>query len=449
MTRERSAVEALGEWVATTQYAELPVPVRRTAANIVADVTGVALRGSREPEVRRLSESKDVRTGEAIVIGKGFPRRDATTSALANAAAITWFELDPGHESARTHAAAHVLPALLAASNGETSGEDVLVATVAGLETAYRVGLAVRSSPQIHSHGMWSVIGAAAAVSRLRRLPPTQTIAALRISAHLMLATTSETVRRGATVRNVLPGVAAVHALMSADLAEAGLQPLDDPLGAVLGDAMGCELSFGRLSSGLGDQFEVTRTYHKVHACCHHLASAVDGALQVRQDLEFDPRDISQVDVATYDLAAQYCRRDPPNELAAMFSLPYVVSAALVYSIVGPDQLGAEGRTDHERRRIERVVEVRADATATASYPVDRMATVTVTLRDGRAASATCRNPVGSPKNKLTDEDLRDKFLSLSSLAIPSSGPALWTALMQSAQQLSFSSVFPTGGEIS
>src|SRR5690606_7492613 len=191
-------------------------------------------------------------------------------------------------------------------------------------------------------HGHTGATGAAAACARLLGLDVEQTAAAIDAAAGLALAPPFESALAGSFVRNTWLGAARSHGLLAARLATAGLASVDGTAAATYGDILGT-LDPETLTEDLGDRFDVTLGYLKRHAACSFTHPAVDAIFELRaRDPELDHRQVRSVRVETHALAAPLDRTDQPTRLAAMFSIPHTVAAALVRGALGPEATGAD-----------------------------------------------------------------------------------------------------------
>ena len=111
-------------------------------------------------------------------------------AAMANAAASHVAEQDDVHNGSVFHPATVVFPSALACAQAiGASGEDLLVAAVAGYEVGIRVGEFLgRSHYKVfHTTGTAGTIAAAAAVGHLLKLTPVQMLNALDLQAPNLL----------------------------------------------------------------------------------------------------------------------------------------------------------------------------------------------------------------------------------------------------------------------
>ncbi|MQA88309.1 MAG: 2-methylcitrate dehydratase [Streptosporangiales bacterium] len=390
-----AAVRALGAFTAEFDLDSAREDVRRAGDLVVLDTVGVIIAGARTDELRALLEVLDPPAGPAPLLGTGRAAA-AETAALVNGTAACALELDEGNKHARAHPAAHVLPAALAVgAAADASGAAVLSAFLAGHEVASRFGRATRLAPGVHPHGHTGATGAAAACARLLGLNGDGIAAAIDAAAGLALAPPFESALAGSFVRNTWTGVAGANGVLAARLAAAGLAAVDATAAASLGGILG-SLDAGALTEDLGTRFDVTLGYLKRHASCSFTHPAVDAALELAaREPGLHHRRVREVRVDTHGPAARLDRTDPPTRLAAMFSIPHTVAAALVRGAVDPAATGPQARSDPQVRRIAAATTVRHVPELDERAPAERPARVTIRLDDGSEHSHEVPNPVG------------------------------------------------------
>jgi 2-methylcitrate dehydratase PrpD len=393
MTELTAAVGELGSFAAELKLGSVTEPVQQATDLVVLDSVGVIVAGMRTDELRALLQQLDPPAGPARLLGAGryAPVEPAT---LLTGTAACVLELDEGNKHARGHPAAHVLPVALAVGAAlDASGEAVLTAFLAGHEVAARFGRATRLNPGVHPHGHYGATGAAAAAARLLGLDAGGIAAAIDAAAGLVLAPPFESALAGSFVRNTWLGVAGVHGLLAAQLAAAGLATVDGTAAASLGGILG-SLDPGPLTEQLGERYDINLGYLKRHAACSFTHPAVDAVLDLVAG-GLDHRQVRGVQVETHALAAPLARIEPPTRLAAMFSIPHTVAAALVRGTLEPEATGPEFRADPEVRRLAAATTVVHRADFDDRAPAERPARVTLRLVDGSERSREVPNPVG------------------------------------------------------
>ena len=214
--------------------------------------------------------------GSASILGTNM-KTDSLTAALLNGMAGTVLEMDEGSQFARGHPGMHVFPALLAAAeDGDYTGEEFLRAFVIGYDVAARAGIGTKLRMSMHPHGTWGTLGASAALAALYRLTEDQTSELLNIASSLTLATSRRTMLEGGTVRNAYTGVGNQMALLACRLRHAGISGESDGISSVFGTVVGTDFDHEAACEGLGERFEITRNYFKLHACCRYNHAALD-----------------------------------------------------------------------------------------------------------------------------------------------------------------------------
>lgn len=188
--------------------------------------------------------------------------------------------------------------------------------------------------------------------------------------------------------------MAAVSGIQAARLAHAGLASNDGTAASTLGGLIGT-IDPSALTEQLGQRFDVSQGYLKIHASCSYTHPPIDAALAVRSTPGFDVDRIAAVEVRTHRLAVPLDRTEPATRLAAMFSIPHLVAVALRTGHVGVEASSEAVRQDPMVLDLAAKVRLVNDPDHDARAPAERPALVRVTLDDGRTISHEVPNPVG------------------------------------------------------
>lgn len=151
------ATRQLASWATSLQYTDLPSPVIQAAVRSFYNWTGCALGGSNHQTTTKAikalspffgSPTSSIlgRTGQAGGNDELPARADASHAALINGIASHVHDYDDTHLETIIHPTGPVASALLAqaeVSSSKVSGQDFLLALVAGIEAECKVGLAV------------------------------------------------------------------------------------------------------------------------------------------------------------------------------------------------------------------------------------------------------------------------------------------------------------------
>ncbi len=182
-------IERLTQFVAETQWDEIPEAVQQHAKLVLLDTLGVILAGAEQPEVHQLRQRLLATAGTgATVLARGWPISDPRMAALLNGIAGRSIELCEGHRYVSCQGAVQIVPGVLAVGEwAQSTGREMLTALIVGYDAAIRLGAGLTPRALAHQNGQAALLGAVAAGTRLRGLNAAATSRALRIGATLVL----------------------------------------------------------------------------------------------------------------------------------------------------------------------------------------------------------------------------------------------------------------------
>jgi 2-methylcitrate dehydratase PrpD len=414
-------LDQLVTFVAKTHFADLPAGVVTRAKITLMDTVGAILAGGSLPEVAALAKLAARSSGEAVVTLIGQPlRADPAWACLYHGTAGTSFELDEGHAHSKGHPAIHSLPPALAlGEKSGLSGQDVLTAFVLGYEVAARVGTGTNLRPEAHPHGTWGTLGAAVAAtlagdsSTSKRNGKDEIGESIRVASNLTLASSFQAAYDGASVRNTYAGVGAQLGLLAAQLVQCGFTGERAGPATVFGRIMSADFNAASLDEALGERYEISRGYFKLHACCRYNHATLDALLSLRAKHSFKADEVERVEVETYHLAAQLSDPAPTTPLGGRFSIPFAVATTLINGSTGPEAFEQHSLENSTIRRLAGRVEIREAPDFTVMLPDRRPARVTVHLTGGRALSHTVYHSQGDPAQPISHDELVTKYFNL------------------------------------
>jgi 2-methylcitrate dehydratase PrpD len=419
----------LSEWITAVRLDDIPRPIVERAVRVLADDLSAIIGARDEPEVaafnaRTISASY---SNEATVFCGGRARTDRRNAAVANGLAADWLELDEGYRVTPCHAGLYVVPALLAEAEASQLGFDrMLRALVLGYEFVTRIA---RSwSPgglTMQSHGRYGAIGAAAAVALARGTDARLFLDAVCTAATLIGPSPRTHLIDGTLARNVWPAAGAWNGFMAFEWAECGIAGAPTAFYDVFTTVLGGEAHPERLLEGLtgsggaalNARWSLEDGYTKIYACCQHVHSAVEAALDLRAALLRDStlEEIESVTVHTHALAVPLMNTQPHTTLGAKFSMPHSVAAALVTGSGGADAFSAATLTHDVIGKLRERIRT-APYTPTLPPPNDRPARISIALKSGRTIAGECLSAKGGPDRPLPPDTVFDK---LDALAVP------------------------------
>ncbi|MEJ0018441.1 MAG: MmgE/PrpD family protein [Acetobacteraceae bacterium] len=415
-------IEELAAFVATAEWQDVPTDVQQHTRLVLLDTLGVILAGAQRPEVRQLREQLGTGSG-ATVYAPGWSTQDPRTAALLNGIAGRSIELCEGLRFVSGQAAMQVLPGVLAVGeHARSTGQDLLMALLLGYDVAARLAGGFTPRPLAHQNGQVSLLAAAAAGARLRKLDAAGIARSMRLATTLLLTPSYTNAVAGATTLNVAGGMSGFAAALAPELALAGFEAQDDAIELALGQLVGNGFTADALLDELGVAWHITRNYFRLYACCNPIHPALDCVHQVLAELQPRPHEIARIDIATYRFASVMRNPDPPNFFASKYSLPHAAATMAVRGHAGHAALDDSAVHDPAIAALRHRVTVTEDPAMSEVAPRLRPARVTMVLTDGRSATHSCDSHRGDFQQPFTEAELRDKFRELAGEVLTAEG---------------------------
>lgn len=418
----------LASFAAHLQISDIPSDVILRAEDLLVDWFGSAIAGKNSRPVEIITQFAQNMGGfDNAHIGPSEILISRTTSspflaAMANAAASHVAEQDDVHNGSVFHPATVVFPPALACAQAiGASGDDLIVAAVAGYEVGIRVGEFLgRSHYKVfHTTGTAGTLAAAAAVGRLLKLNPAQMLHAFG-SAGTQSAGLWEFLRDAADSKQLHTAHAAATGLMSAYLAQAGFTGAEHILEGKQGLAAGMssDADPSKLIDGLGKRWALAETSFKYHASCRHTHPAADALLQVIRTHNLQPKDIAKVETLVHQGAIDVLGPviDPATVHQSKFSMGTVLALVAHYQFAGLQEFDQHFHDEAICLLRDRVT-MTLDPEVDSAYPQRWIGKVKVHLQDGRVLEGRVDEPKGDPGNTLSRTEITDKALRLAAFS--------------------------------
>ncbi|MBU3576015.1 MmgE/PrpD family protein [Polynucleobacter sp. UK-Mo-2m-Kol15] len=420
--------KALATFACKLKIGDIPQEVIARTEDLLVDWFGSAIagKGSRPVETitqfaQNMGGFNNANPGSAEVL---ISRTHSSPflAALANAAASHVAEQDDVHNGSVFHPATVVFPAALAtAQTIGASGEDLLVAAVAGYEVGIRVGEFLGRShyKTFHTTGTAGTLAAAAAVGHLLKLNPSQMLHAFG-SAGTQSAGLWEFLRDAADSKQLHTAHAAATGLMSAYLAQSGFTGAEHILEGKQGLAAGMSSDSdpSKLTDRLGSRWAIAETSFKYHASCRHTHPAADALLQVMLTYQLKPTDITKIETLVHQGAIDVLGpvTDPSTVHQSKFSMGTVLALIAHYQFAGLQEFDQHFH-DQEicafRDRITMILDPEVDG----AYPQRWIGKVKVYLQNGEILEGRVDEPKGDPGNTLSRTEITDKAMRLAAFS--------------------------------
>lgn len=411
-SREQMPTATLCEWLTATHRQALPAPVIREASRTMLNVLGTAIGASYSEGVDALIRYSEEHggTGTTVIPGRE-EELDALLGAMTVGLASHYDDFDDTHLETVIHPGAACLGALLAVDGIEgVDGATALSAFALGCEAQLRIGSAM--SPSHYDRG-WhitatcGVLGAAVTAGLLLNFDSARLEQAIGIAASQTLGVREAF---GTMTKPLHPGKAAANGIFAARLVQSGIVGPDAVLERSNGyfQALTPEVDVLRVTSGLGQSWELLSNTYKPYPCGIVIHPAIDAAVDLAPKIEDSAR-VRGITLRCHPLVAELTGNPAPVDgLQARFSAIHGVCAGIADGSVGLAQY------QDERVRDEHLVMLRSLTVLEVDGSLSRdAAEVVVTLDDGTELKSYIPHARGSAALPLTDEELRAKVDAL------------------------------------
>jgi len=135
------------------------------------------------------------------------------------------------------------------------------------------------------------------------------------------------------------------------------------------------------------------------------------------------PAEVARIEVKTFAFASVMRNPAPPNYFASKYSLPHAAAVLIARGGLGFAEIDDSSLEDPVVAALRPLVQIAEDPAMTArSTPTLRPARVTLTLKDGRSATAARENSVRDTLKPDPEPQVRAKFRELAATHLTPAG---------------------------
>ena len=427
-----SIAEQFADFTTGLRFEDLPPAVVKQTQLLLLDWLGSVLSGADEPcTLAALQVAEDFRGSAEATLLPDMSRNSCLMAALVNGVSSHALEMDDVHRKGIYHPGGPVFSALLPiAEKYGLPGARFITAAVAGYEIGIRSAEAVGQShyQYWHTTGTCGTFGAAAAAARLLDLDKKQTVWALG-SAGTQAAGLWEFLADSSMSKQLHPAKAAVDGITAAFLARRGFS---GPKTIYEGEKgffratstdSAPSLALSRLGKG---GFKVSETSLKKHASCGHTHSAVDAMLEIVRDHQLSAGDIAEIKVEMYEQAIDLLGKvEPSSPFLAKFSIPFCLATAVLHGKVDLAAFSAPRLSDPVILALMQRISLHRSAELTKRFPDKFGCVVSVKTRSGEVFSRSVEDPLGTPENPLSQDEIIGKFGAMAAARLNGRSDAL------------------------
>jgi 2-methylcitrate dehydratase len=417
--------ERFADLSTSLKFEDLPQDVVHEVKRRVLDSIGCAMGSWRDEPcavARKVASTISAKPGTTLWGTKHIASPD--WAAFNNGLGVRYLDYNDTYLSKEPAHPSDNIPASIAVAEAfGATGRELIAAIVLAYEVQCRLCDAISIRAIGWDHVTYGCFSVALAASRLMGLDKVKTGHALGIAGVTSAALRQSRVGELSHWKGAAFANAARHGVYAAMLAANGMT---GPAPIFEGEK-GFEKLVTRAPLVLkgpivGDEdrgWMITRTSIKCWPVEYHAQSAVQAALELRQEIGGDYRKIESVLIDSHDAAVQIIGSEPEkwrpkSRETADHSLPYITAVALVDGDVTMESF-SEGRiADADLIDFVQRVTVRRHDEISMMYPEAVSNMITLTLKDGRKVTKRVDYPKGNAKNKMTDAEVSAKFHALS-----------------------------------
>ena len=424
--------EKLARFALGLSYDQIPAAVVTRAKHLILDSVGIALASTQYPFAAvSLAAMEELGSGASPVIGIGrkLALRDAV---FMNGILVHGLDFDDTHSRGVIHGTSSSFPCALALTDrDDNDGKALLVAYVAAMEVATRLGAVAKGGFHqvgFHPTGLVGAFGCTLAAARILGLDVDQATMAQGIT--LSMASGSlEFLEDGSWTKRMHPGWAGVVGITAATLAKHGFV---GPRGAYDGrfglyaSHLGKyfeQADFDLATESLGRSWQINEVAVKPIPACHFTHAAADAAAVLRKEHCLAAKDIRRVRVRVpQEVVQTVCepvanKRNPANSYDAQFSIPYIVATGLTKGRFTLAELEDDALNDKAVLDLASRVDYEIDEGST--FPRHYTGEVVVETADGRTLRHREGVNRGCADRPLSNDEVVAKFFDNADRAIP------------------------------
>jgi len=407
-------MQKITQFIHQLEFNQLPNDVVHLARICTLDLLGVAVAGHQTRLSRILGDFVTSQYPGDTPLLFSDKRGSLVGATLFGGMLIDSIDAHDGQVLTKGHVGVAILPALLALAEEESlSGEEFINAVVIGYEIATRAGIALHASAEdYHTSGAWNCIAVAAITARILKLNKQQTLEALGTAefygprSQMMRCIDFPTMVKDGSGWGAMAGVSSALLARSGFTGAPAITLADEKMASIWDD--------------LGSRWYILEQYFKAYPVCRWAQPAVEAVRQIRQRENFDTDQIKTIHIYSFHEATRLHVKRPQTTEQAQYSLPFSVASALIDDVVTAEAVAEtdQGLGDPQRLDLSSRVVTHETDQYNAVFPAERWAHAEIELKDGRTLKSDPSIARGNPENPLTDEELIEKFYTLSASGI-------------------------------
>lgn len=399
-------IRQLAEFTVNTKYKEVPENVAEFAKGLILKTIAGMVAGSGKSSGREMAEliREHGSRQEVRIIGSGF-KTSLWEAVLLNAFFAHASELEDDRFNGGVSWDITVIPVLTSLSDkSRISGEAFMEAVIVGLEVTARTCLFV--NPPMEVGHVPGAVGPAAGAARALGLGVRETMSAMGLA---LPGVPQIYATLGTDAHYLESALMSAHGMIAADMAKRGMTGASD-IGRFLSRFWGKERVVPeKMIEDLGQRWLFTDTWVKKYPCCFGTHRQIDAFIELKKEHNLSYEDIEGIELHGGLGDKVLDRPEPKSEQDVQFSLQHVLAVAMINGDVNFEHVTSDAIKDPRiaalRSRVKIIYHPDWKRGALAAP-----ALVKVKTKDGREFSRERMYTIGSYKEPLTIQQIRDLY---------------------------------------
>lgn len=413
--------EYLASYGSSIKYEDIPPEVRHKVKGHLIDALACGIGGyaSRPGEIARRIAGRFYRGDmPATILGSG-QKSSPDLATFANGVMIRYLDLNDGFVSkGRGHPSDNFAPILTCADAVHAGGKEVIVGSVLAYEVFCRLFDQFDLSTTSFDHAVTVSISCVMGASKVLGLSQEQMMEVLNLAIVPNISLQQTRAGELSMWKGCASANAARNAVFAALLAKEGMTGPSPVFEGKFGFFRAVTGPF-RLDEfgGKGRPFRITDVSMKRYPCGQHAQTVIDAAVNVRSKIS-NVDEIAEVKVGTFTAGKTRMADDeekwhPKTRETADHSIPYVVGVALMYGPLEIGHFADQYLKDTDLLDLIQKISVEETKECNDLYPGASANRVEIITRSGEKFSEFVRYHRGHHRNPPTDEEIEQKFHSL------------------------------------
>lgn len=349
---QNSISEIIADFAINLSFEDIPDEVIAHGKKMLIDTFGVSIASYNLDHARMIKNVLIAsKTQKESTLWGTYEKVQVSDAVIYNSSLIHGMDYDDTHVGSIVHPSASIVSTALAVGElVDANGKEVLEAIVAGWEVIIRLGLAAKGKFHdigYHATGILSSFASVCTAAKLMKAPREVLVNALGICGS-QSAALQQFLQDGSWVKKIHPGWAAHSAIYALKLAHEGLvgpkQVFEGKYGlwnTHLRTTEGLNEGF----SDIGLKWNITDVTFKMYPVCHFTHSFIDCILDIKKENDLKEQDIKKIickiDDRGYKIVCEpmSAKIRPETDYMMRFSLPYLVSIALINGRISPSEI--------------------------------------------------------------------------------------------------------------